>query len=108
MVDLCLPITLSCPALGRSAALVLVSFGMGIWNGIPFETRVIPAKAGIQSIGGAFPMAGGVDSRFRGNDCPWERPCPANDTTTCSALLTGWFGGGHALAFPGAFLIGIL
>jgi hypothetical protein len=32
-----------------------------IWNGIPFETVVIPAKAGIQSVGGAFPMAGGAD-----------------------------------------------
>ena len=53
-----------------------------IWNGIPFETLVIPAKAGIQSVGGAFPMAGGVDSRFRGNDCTWERPCLANDTST--------------------------
>ena len=53
-----------------------------IWNGIPFETMVIPAQAGIQSAGGAFPMAGGVDSRFRGNDCTGERPCLANDTTT--------------------------
>ena len=40
-----------------------------IWNGNPFETQVIPAKAGIQSIGGVFPMACGVDSRLRGNDC---------------------------------------
>ena len=52
-----------------------------IWNGILFETLVIPAKAGIQSVVGAFPMACGVDSRFRGNDCAWEHPCRANDTT---------------------------
>jgi hypothetical protein len=36
-----------------------------IWNGTPFETLVIPAKAGIQPFGGAFPMAGGVDSLSR-------------------------------------------
>ena len=28
-------------------------------------------------------MACGVDSRFRGNDCTWERPYLANDTSTC-------------------------
>ena len=53
-----------------------------IWNGIPFETLVIPAKAGIQSVGRAFPMACGVDSPFRGNDCTWDRPCLANDSGT--------------------------
>ena len=53
-----------------------------IWNGIPFETVVIPAKAGIQSVGGTLPRAGGVDSRFRGNDCTWEHPYLANDTST--------------------------
>jgi hypothetical protein len=53
-----------------------------IWNAIPFETLVISANAGIQSVGGAFPMACGVDSRFRGNDCTWERPCLANDNRT--------------------------
>ena len=51
-------------------------------NAIPFETLVIPASAGIQSVGGAFSMAGGVDSRLRGNDCTWERPCLENDNTT--------------------------
>ena len=56
-----------------------------IWNGIPFETLVIPAKAGIQSVGDVFPMACGVDSRFRGNDGAWERQCLANDTITCRA-----------------------
>jgi hypothetical protein len=45
-------------------------FGGGvIWDGIAFEALVIPAKAGIQSVVVAFPMAYGVDSRFRGNDC---------------------------------------
>ena len=33
------------------------------------ETPVIPAKAGIQPVDSAFPRVGGVDSRFRGNDC---------------------------------------
>jgi hypothetical protein len=56
----------------------VVSFGMGI----TFETPVIPAKAGIQSVGGAFPMACAVDSRLRGNDGTWGRPCFSNDTTT--------------------------
>jgi hypothetical protein len=53
-----------------------------IWDGIPFDTLVIPAKAGIQSVDGAFPKVFGVDSRLRGNDCGLERPCRANDTTT--------------------------
>ena len=50
--------------------------------GIPYETPVIPAKAGIQSFDGAFPKGCGVDSRFRGNDYDFERPCLANDTGT--------------------------
>jgi len=53
-----------------------------IWNRIPFDTPVIPAKAGIQSVGGEFPMACRVDSRLHGNDCARERACLANDTTT--------------------------
>ena len=52
-----------------------------IWNFIPYETPVIPAKAGIQSVNSAFPKVCGVDSRFRGNDCGLERPCLANDTS---------------------------
>jgi hypothetical protein len=32
------------------------------------EVAVIPAKAGIQSVQGAFPRFPEVDSRFRGND----------------------------------------
>src|ERR1035441_1058701 len=36
----------------------------------------------IQPVGGGFPVDCGVDSRFRGNDCTWERPCLANETTT--------------------------
>jgi hypothetical protein len=53
-----------------------------IWNGIHFETPVIPAKAGIQSVDILFPKTCGVDSRFRGNDCGLVGPCLANDTTT--------------------------
>ena len=60
-----------------------------IWNGdpleppvIPTKAPVIPAKAGIHSVDSAFPKACGVDSRFRGNDCDFDRPCLANDTTT--------------------------
>ena len=34
----------------------------------PVETHVIPAKAGIQSVGSSFPNVRRVDSRFRGND----------------------------------------
>jgi len=46
------------------------------------DTPVIPAKAGIQSVGRAFPLACGVDSRFRGNDFTGVRHCFANDTST--------------------------
>jgi hypothetical protein len=53
-----------------------------IWNAISFEILVIPAKAGIQFVVDAFPMTCGVDSRFRGNDCTWERPCLENDNST--------------------------
>jgi hypothetical protein len=45
-----------------------------IWNRIPFEMPVISAKAGVQSFGGALPLACAVDSRFRGNDCAEEPP----------------------------------
>ena len=48
--------------------------GWAIWNIIPYETPVIPAKAGIQSVDSAFPKDCGVDSRFRGNDCGLEPP----------------------------------
>jgi hypothetical protein len=54
--------------------------------------------AGIQSVG-AFLMACGVNSRFCGNDCTWEHPCRANDTTTrgsgaleCGGLTPPWEG----------------
>ena len=60
-----------------------------IWNIIPYETPVIPAKAGIQSVNSAFPEVCGVDSRFRGNDCGLERPCLANDTTTRALVACG-------------------
>ena len=72
-----------------------------ICNGIPFEILVIPAKAGIQSVGGAFPMACGVDSRFRGNDCTWERPCLANDTSTEKPRTSHGGGPRYAGSHPG-------
>ena len=53
-----------------------------IWHGVPFETPVIPAKAGIQPVDSAFPKVWGVDSRFRGNDCDLQRSCLANDNST--------------------------
>ena len=37
-----------------------------IWNAIPFETQVIPAKAGIQSVSGGFSMACGWIPAFAG------------------------------------------
>jgi hypothetical protein len=46
---------------------------------------VIPAKAGIQSVDGAFPKVRGVDSRLRGNDCGLERRCRASDATTLAS-----------------------
>jgi len=61
----------------------VVRRGGGVtWDGIPFETPVIPAKAGIQPFDSAFPKVCRVDSRFRGNDCGLQRPCLANDTST--------------------------
>jgi hypothetical protein len=53
-----------------------------IWNGDPLEPPVIPAKAGMQSDDSTFPKVCRVDSRFRGNDCGFERPCLTNDTIT--------------------------
>jgi len=68
--------------------LLLWEVGVGvIWDGTPFETAVIPAKAGIQSVGSALPKACGVDSRFRGNDRDFERQCLANDTSTSTREL---------------------
>ena len=66
-----------------------------MWNGIPYGTAVIPAKAGIQSLDSAFPKVWGVDSRpsessgqaFRGNDCDMHRPRLANDTCTAARYL---------------------
>jgi hypothetical protein len=61
---------------------VVAISGVGvIWDGIPFETPVIPGKAGIQSVDSAFPKVCRVDSRFPGNDCGLQRPCLANDTS---------------------------
>ena len=64
-----------------------------IWKAIPFETRVIPAKAGIHSVGGAFPMVGAVDSRLRGITAsgsarvPQMTPLPAR-AAGCAILGT--------------------
>jgi hypothetical protein len=55
--------------------LELPSLSVGIiWDGTRFETPVIPAKAGIQSVDSAFPRVCRVDSRFRGNDCGVRPP----------------------------------
>ena len=61
-----------------------------IWDGILFEAPVIPAKAGIQSVDSAFLKVCGVDSRFRGNDCNFDRPCFAIDTCTPISLCWPW------------------
>jgi hypothetical protein len=45
------------------------------------EAPVIPAKAGIQSVGSGFPKGFGVDSRFRGNDWRFQRDPTPNDTS---------------------------
>jgi hypothetical protein len=44
------------------------------------------APPGIQTVGGRFPMACGVDSRFRGNDQCFERDPIPNDTTTAQRV----------------------
>src|SRR5438046_2785902 len=49
---------------------------------ILFETPVIPAKAGIHFSSLWKRTEGKLDSRFRGNDCAFERPGLANDTST--------------------------
>jgi AbrB family looped-hinge helix DNA binding protein len=62
-----------------------------IWDVIPFDATVIPAKAGIQSVDGTFPKTCGVDSRLRGNDCSLEHPCGANDATTDFSCVLNCF-----------------
>jgi hypothetical protein len=57
-----------------------------IWITTAMKTSVIPAKAGIQSVGNAFQMTYRLDSRLRGNDDTGEAPCPGNDRTTNSDL----------------------
>ena len=51
-------------------------------DGFGLQGAVIPAQTGIQSLDSASPKVCAVGSRFRGNDCCFRRPCPANDTTT--------------------------
>jgi hypothetical protein len=65
-----------------------ITAGSGVvWNRTSFDLRVIPAKAGIQSVGSVFPMACGVDSRLRGNDCTHECARLANGSTTITTAL---------------------
>ena len=52
-----------------------------------YNTPVIPAKAGIQSLDSPFPKVCAVDSRFRGNDCGLDRPCLANETAAFARAL---------------------
>ena len=66
------------PAPGASAYMISSVVGIGI----PFGILVIPAKAGIYSASHCERAAAGLDSRFRGNDCTWERHRLANDTIT--------------------------
>jgi len=58
---------------------------------MPYETPVIPAKAGIQSVDRAFPKVYGMDSRFRGNDFGVGHPSLANDTTNLFPVQFGGF-----------------
>ena len=62
-----------------------------IWNGIPFHTQVIPAKAGIHSQNLRRCAVYGVDSRFRGNDCGFECACLSNGTSTGGQAATSVF-----------------
>src|SRR5208337_3106926 len=54
-----------------------------IQDGIALGTPVIPEKAGIQPFESAFLEVCRVDSCFRRNDCGFECPCLANETSTC-------------------------
>ena len=68
---------------GPGSLEALLRWGSGvIWRGTRFDTPVIPAKAGIQSVDSTSPKVCRVDSRFRGNDCDFLRPALANDATT--------------------------
>ncbi len=58
-----------------------------IWNGIPFETPVIPAKAGIYPPNLWKCAVVGLDSRFRGNDRRIEWIPIPNDTSTKAAMI---------------------
>jgi len=65
-----------------SRAFHLADGGSVILGGMPFETPVIPAKAGMQFFDGASAKGCRVDSRFRGNDRGLQRPCLANGAST--------------------------
>ena len=85
---------------------VLRSYGGGvIWGRIPFETPVIPAKAGSHSFDSAFPKVCRVDSRFRGNDCGLERACLANDTGTSGLKALTLF---RSLCYGQMFVLAVI
>jgi hypothetical protein len=66
-----------------------------IWNNDPVAPPVIPAKAGIQSVGNAPAKVSGLDSRspasadgkLRGNDRQLEIDPPPNETTNLTHTL---------------------
>ncbi|PYV13527.1 MAG: hypothetical protein DMG21_20840 [Acidobacteria bacterium] len=72
------------PQVWPCQAVVSCSTGV-IWHPIHFETPVIPAKAGIHFSSLWKRAEGKLESRFHGNDCAFERPGLANDTTTSVA-----------------------
>ena len=73
------------------SALVYRTPGSGpIWNEIPFNTEVIPAKAGIHSPNLRKCAVYGLDSRFRGNDGSFECARLANNTSTELLLILNW------------------
>src|SRR5205823_6697852 len=74
------------PQVWPCQAVVSCSTGV-IWHPIHFETPVIPAKAGIHFSSFWKRAEGKLDSRFRGNDCAFERPGLANDTSSGHLLL---------------------
>src|SRR5437667_12890972 len=88
MVEECAPRS---PASGRKPTSERVGDGV-ICERRKLPGNVIPAKAGIQPVGGLFPMTCGVDSRLRGNDRRFERCSMPNDTTTqFTSFLEGFF-----------------
>ena len=48
----------------------------------PVKRQLYHGNQAYRSANGVFPKVRAVDSRFRGNDCDFERPRLANDTST--------------------------